>query len=390
MDERNNEPAATELHRNGHDPRWIINGRTGKVRAVDPNDKEPLPDHSTLPEGSIVIGIHPDRIPFLRSEFEQAGIPFPPKAFSTVTGEDIEWTGYRAEHHIAFTVLTKSDGPLTKRISLAGSDGSGCRMVRGTARREHVTSMGAFGDVIRGLGSDQAITLGVLRGDLPDSVTITTKRKLNGATSLDRIARTASNFRYAADTPALALLDYDTKAMPPDVAERIAAFGGVWPALVAIMPELAGAARVVRASTSAGLFRSDTGEKLPGSSNSHVYILARNGGDIDRFLRALHERCWLAGLGWYMVGKAGQLLERSIIDRMVGAAARLRLSPEAAASPPSTGSRNRRSFCRIIRCPAMSSIRRTRPKSALPKTSCARPCTPPTSSTPSRSWRMTA
>jgi hypothetical protein len=42
-----------------------------------------------------------------------------------------------------------------------------------------------------------------------------------------------------------------------------------------------------------------------------------------RFLKALHDRCWLAGFGWMVVGRAGQLLERSIIDRMVGAAERL-------------------------------------------------------------------
>src|SRR5262249_55684622 len=34
----------------------------------------------------------------------------------------------------------------------------------------------------------------------------------------------------------------------------------------------------------------------------------------ERFLKTLHDRCWLEGLGWYWVGKAGQLLERSIID----------------------------------------------------------------------------
>jgi hypothetical protein len=37
----------------------------------------------------------------------------------------------------------------------------------------------------------------------------------------------------------------------------------------------------------------------------------------------LHERCWLLGLGWMMIGASGQLLERSIIDRMVGAPERL-------------------------------------------------------------------
>jgi hypothetical protein len=51
--------------------------------------------------------------------------------------------------------------------------------------------------------------------------------------------------------------------------------------------------------------------------------MVKDGGDVERFLKTLHDRCWLAGLGWMMVGTAGQLLERSIVDRMVFAPERL-------------------------------------------------------------------
>ena len=54
----------------------------------------------------------------------------------------------------------------------------------------------------------------------------------------------------------------------------------------------------------------DTGEALPGSDGVHVYVLVKDGADIERCLRALHERCWLAGLGWMMVSSSGGLLER--------------------------------------------------------------------------------
>jgi hypothetical protein len=98
---------------------------------------------------------------------------------------------------------------------------------------------------------------------------------------------------------------------------------GLWEMLVSVLPALATTARVTRASTSAGLRRTDTGERLPGSGGLHIYLLVKDGTDIPRFLRALHDRCWLAGYGWYMVGAGGQLLERSIVDRMVGASERL-------------------------------------------------------------------
>jgi hypothetical protein len=104
--------------------------------------------------------------------------------------------------------------------------------------------------------------------------------------------------------------------------------------LCQVLPELKGAAYVKRRSTSAGLLRTDTGEKLPGSKGLHIYIAVKDSGDIERFLNTLHERCWLAGYGWMMVGKAGQLLERSIVDRMVGAPERLVFEGKPVLVPP--------------------------------------------------------
>jgi hypothetical protein len=107
------------------------------------------------------------------------------------------------------------------------------------------------------------------------------------------------------------------------VAARLREHGGFWGTLESVIPELAGAARVLRRSTSAGLYRTDTGEKLGGSNGNHVFLTVRNGADIERFLKALHARCWLAGFGWIIVGTGGQLLERSIVDRVVGTPERL-------------------------------------------------------------------
>jgi hypothetical protein len=52
-------------------------------------------------------------------------------------------------------------------------------------------------------------------------------------------------------------------------------------------------------------------------------LTARDGSDAERFLNTLHDRCWLHGLGWIKLGAAGQMLERSIIDRSVSAPERL-------------------------------------------------------------------
>jgi hypothetical protein len=228
---------------------------------------------------------------------------------------------------IQLTVFTKDDGPLTKVISLAKdglvkSDGSSCVMTSGKAERYYLKDITELAELIERLDSNQAIALGALRPELPDEIEITTKDRLDGV-RYDLIARTANSIIYEKEQPALALFDFDTKDMSPEVAQRIDALGGFWEALAEVVPELKDAARVVRRSTSAGLSRCDTGEKLPGSNGMHGYIAARDGSDIPRFLDTLHQRCWLAGWGWMTVGVAGQFLERSIIDRTVSGAERL-------------------------------------------------------------------
>jgi hypothetical protein len=137
----------------------------------------------------------------------------------------------------------------------------------------------------------------------------------------DIIARTGANITY--NGPAFVLLDFDSKGMPAAVAAELQRLGGFWPVLVTVLPALGGVARVTRRSTSSGLSRADTGEVLPGSDGVHVYVEVKDGADNEGFLRALHDRCWLAGLGWMVVSTSGALLERSIVDRTVGGPERL-------------------------------------------------------------------
>lgn len=166
---------------------------------------------------------------------------------------------------------------------------------------------------------------------------IITKRKLaevNGTPQPDLISRTTDYIAYRPQQPAFAVLDHDSKGMPPAVRDKLRQAGDFWAALLSVVPELATAARVRRASTSAGLRRSDTGEQVPGSDGVHVFVAVQDGSDIGRFLKALHVRCWLHGLGWLMVGAGGQMLERSIVDRMVGAPERLVFEGAPVLEPP--------------------------------------------------------
>jgi hypothetical protein len=241
---------------------------------------------------------------------------------------------------IEIVVFAKSGGPLTKQITLnqdgtLHSDGSACVMVAGTARRVRLDSLAALAQLIGGMASDEAIALGALRSDLPDDVQITTKDKLNGSASIPNlIARSTDFIAYRPGQPAFALIDIDTKGMPQQVRERIATSGGYGAALTAVLPALKNGGRVVRSSTSAGLYRTDTGERLRGSDGRHVYVQVRDGADIPRFQRALHDRCWLADLAWMIVSRAGQLLERSLVDFSVGSPERLVFEGAPVLIPP--------------------------------------------------------
>jgi hypothetical protein len=241
-------------------------------------------------------------------------------------------------HVIGFTLLTKTGGPLTKRTSLAPdgslrSDGSACIMAAGLAARMQMNMQG-FADQIAACEPSQAIALGSLRSDLPDQVKILTKARINDDTPPEVISRTGEYIQYQAGRPALMLIDSDSKGMPAAVKARIKQMGGIWPALCSILPELSSAAHVIRRSTTTGLVRSDTGERLPGSSGLHVFVLAQDGSDAERFLRTLHARAWLSSLGWLMIGKAGQFLSRSLIDISVSSAERLVFEGSPILDPP--------------------------------------------------------
>jgi hypothetical protein len=149
-------------------------------------------------------------------------------------------------------VFAKSGGPLTKVLSLSAdgaikNDPSECRMSRGTARSVQIADVQKLAALIGQLRPNEAISLGALRTDLLDQVKVVTKAELlNGIAQPNIIARTGNNIIYRTGLPAFALLDYDTKGMPPDVEANLGRLGGFWDALVSLLAPLGGVARRTR------------------------------------------------------------------------------------------------------------------------------------------------
>jgi hypothetical protein len=220
---------------------------------------------------------------------------------------------------VEITVFRKQHGVLSKRISLnkernVKSDGSECRMTEGSARRVKLASVDALADLIEQMPSDEALALGQLRTELPEKVRVILARDLNDNTPADVIARTTEYIRYEPGASAYMLLDHDLKGQPREVADKLKGLGGFWKAIITVVPELAKTARVTRSSTSAGLFHRKTNEWLGSTAGQHVYVAVKDGSDIKRALETLRDRLWLSGLGYYVLGVGGQLLDRAIID----------------------------------------------------------------------------
>jgi hypothetical protein len=222
---------------------------------------------------------------------------------------------------IEITVFRKSRGVLSKEIRLEDgkvkSDGAACCMREGTAYRESVDSVEDLAELIDGLKSDEALALGRLRAGLPDKCKVVVRADLNGEASNNTIARTGDFLSFAPGKRAFLLCDHDRKGMPDNVSSKLKRQRGFWKTLVRVFPGLDDAASVERRSTSAGLYHARTNRWLGGSLNRHVYLLVKDGADIERALKTMHDRLWLAGLGYYVIGAAGQMLDRSLVDASV-------------------------------------------------------------------------
>jgi hypothetical protein len=228
------------------------------------------------------------------------------------------------------------NGLLCKRIALGAdgrpaSDGSPCRMWAGTATRVEIKSASELAYQIADMDASEALILGDHIAEA-EKIQLVKDSEANPAQGF--YGRTLSTFRFRPGEPAAVLLDFDRKGMPQAVADRLEVAGGFEGAIAELLPDLGTYARVVRASTSAGIYDEETGERFPGGGGLHLYLLARDGADILRFLRDLQARAWLAGFGWIMVAGRGALLTRSIVDITVGSPERLVFEGPPLVVPP--------------------------------------------------------
>lgn len=244
------------------------------------------------------------------------------------------------------TIITTDIGRLTKRIELradgtlaktAAANPTGGSMKRASLPADASKAAGVLAVALPRLSPNRALILGRLRSDLPGQVTLTTKAQVPEGVK-DVAARSGDFIQYAPGAPGFILLDFDQAQMPRTIADKMAKSGGFLAVLESdvIAPGLAAAARVYRSSTSAGLLRSDTGERLPDGGGLHAYCAVMDAADNPRALGALHDRLVLGGYGWAFITAPGKVLIRSLVDVAVAAPERLIFEGPPELVPPLT------------------------------------------------------
>ena len=237
------------------------------------------------------------------------------------------------------TLITKrgADPTLSKRIFLdeAGalkSDGSQCRMIEGVATRAFAASAHDLARHIAACGPDQAIALGALKAGLPSPATIVTKQNLGAEPGRDRPL--AGLHRLPAGH---AGMDADRLRHQGHADGGRGPHRGVGRRLERPDHRRSGpegrGARVARQHQQRPI-PEDTRELIADAGGLHTYVLVKDGSDVNQFLHAVHDQCWLHGLGWHVIGGSGRLLERSLVDCAVGQGERLCFEGQPIIDPP--------------------------------------------------------
>lgn len=182
--------------------------------------------------------------------------------------------------------------------------------------------------VIQKLTPRQSLMFGTMRHGLTEA-TVRTER----VARYGEIYRGRAHFEYKRQAGWL-LLDVDEPAegWPPHVQAAIDAAGGLRAALELLLPELAGATRLFRASSSYGVHVAGSPSTMLRSESFHCYCLLADVRLSRAVLDAMLARGWALGLSWFAVTEDGKAVERCLVDMSTAQPERI-----VFCSPPALG-----------------------------------------------------
>lgn len=201
---------------------------------------------------------------------------------------------------------------LTKTISLQDNKIQKkpvAHLTSGKSKTIRVTNINVFGKIIKRLRKNQALVFGITESYEADLVTKHEWDKLGNPKN--PIARSKESF-YWGGSGGFLLIDYD-----PQQGSKALSSLELIGLIKNVIPEIDDMAYLWWVSSSSCIHNVSTGEELSGVEGQRLYIAVKEAVDIPRAGKALFDRLWLSGNGWYEVSRSGALLERSIIDASV-------------------------------------------------------------------------
>lgn len=210
---------------------------------------------------------------------------------------------------LPFTIYTSTTPARLTKVFRLSADGvlvktTAASMAAGSARRVVAADLHDLAAKLDALTSAQAVGWGVADAD-ELRITVADREDPDFGT----LARTRRNLAFAKG-PGVMMLDHDEA--PAGTLDRDA----LRERLIDACPVLADAPMLWRPSASAGLLAPD-GRELTGLSRHRLYIPVTDASAIPAAGKRLVTLLQAAGMGWCVVGKAGQALARCLVDPSV-------------------------------------------------------------------------
>ena len=184
------------------------------------------------------------------------------------------------------------------------------QMTEGKALNVSITSIHQLANILDSLEHNQAVTWGIHAGKNNETLLLSSKIYKEQGGPDNALTRTNNHFRWG-NHGGVMMLDSDDKTLSK--ADFIKAVNDVIPR--------DNIPYIWRPSSSSYIYNGN--EQVTGLSGQRLYIFIQDASDIARAGKALFERLWLNGHGYYEISKVGSYLERSPIDAAVFQPSRL-------------------------------------------------------------------
>lgn len=213
---------------------------------------------------------------------------------------------------VPLTLIENATGPATKMFALDGAGQltkrSAAQIYEGTVSAIEVDGLKGLLEIIEGLAPNQALTYGV---PAVSAARLLTQEDLRQSRFSDAVARDRDHFRFAQGQPGVLMLDHDCR-----LDRQPLRWQAIDEIMCAVVPAWQAVERVWRPSASAFIYRDD-GEELIGEGGWRCYVIVDDAAKIPDVGAYIYQALWAAGHGYILISKAGQPLDRALVDPSV-------------------------------------------------------------------------